>query len=139
MCPNCNREDEYLSSEGAYPGIGAHERLYNKSMGQRGSSKTARPPAVLAAGAGQSRIDESQHSAQSPVSPAGGPSESHPEQDEIAMVRRATEVLGIDHVARWMRSRIPSLGNQTPYTLIKTEDGRSQIERALHKIEHGVY
>ena len=55
------------------------------------------------------------------------------------MVRRATEVLGIDHVARWMRSRIPSLGNQTPYTLIKTEDGRSQVERVLHKIEHGVY
>ena len=29
------------------------------------------------------------------------------------MVRRATEVLGIEHVARWMKSRIPSLGNQT--------------------------
>jgi uncharacterized protein (DUF2384 family) len=85
----------------------------------------------MAAGAGQSHFDESHYSSQ--------PSESEPEQDEIAMVRRATEVLGIDHVARWMRSRIPSLGNQTPYVLIKTEDGRSQVERVLHKIEHGVY
>lgn len=60
-------------------------------------------------------------------------------RDEIAIVRRATEVLGIDHVARWMRSRIPSLGNQTPYSLVKTEDGRNQVERVLLKIEHGVY
>jgi uncharacterized protein (DUF2384 family) len=62
-----------------------------------------------------------------------------PSQDEIAMVRRAIEVLGIDHVARWMQSRIPSLDNHTPYTLIKTEDGRRQVERVLLKIEHGVY
>jgi len=67
------------------------------------------------------------------------PPEFEPVQDEIAIVRRATEVLGIGHVARWMRSRIPSLGNQTPYVLIKTEDGRSQVERVLCKIEHGVY
>ncbi|MBL8292029.1 MAG: DUF2384 domain-containing protein [Bryobacterales bacterium] len=55
------------------------------------------------------------------------------------MVRRATEVLGINYVAGWMRSRIPSLDNQTPYALLKTEDGRKQIERVLLKIQHGVY
>ena len=55
------------------------------------------------------------------------------------MVRRATEVLGMDHVARWMRSNIPSLGNQTPYALMQTEEGRLQVERVLLKIEHGVY
>lgn len=55
------------------------------------------------------------------------------------MVRRATEVLGINYVAGWMRSKIPSLGNQTPYTLLKTEEGRKQVERVLLKIEHGVY
>lgn len=60
-------------------------------------------------------------------------------QDEIAMVRRATEVLGINYVAGWMRSKIPSLGNRTPYTLLKTEEGRKQVERVLLKIEHGVY
>jgi uncharacterized protein (DUF2384 family) len=55
------------------------------------------------------------------------------------MVRRATEVLGVNHVGRWMRSQIPSLGNQTPYALIQTEHGRKQVERVLLKIEHGVY
>jgi uncharacterized protein (DUF2384 family) len=62
-----------------------------------------------------------------------------PDSDEAEMVRRATEVLGIDHVARWMQSKIPSLGNQTPYALLQTEDGRRQVERVLLKIEHGVY
>ena len=28
--------------------------------------------------------------------------------DEVQTVRRATEVLGLDHVAHWMRSKIPS-------------------------------
>jgi hypothetical protein len=93
----------------------------------------------MAAGAGQPRFDESHSSAPPSVAAAENPSEFEPEHDEIAVVRRATEVLGIDHVARWMRSRIPSLGNQTPYMLIKTEDGRSEVERVLHKIEHGVY
>jgi uncharacterized protein (DUF2384 family) len=60
-------------------------------------------------------------------------------QDEVEVVRRATQVLGIDRVAVWMRTRIPSLGNQTPYALIQTEDGRKQVERVLLKIEHGVY
>jgi uncharacterized protein (DUF2384 family) len=90
-------------------------------MAPRQPPKTAKRPAVMAAGA------------------AAGPSEFVPVLDEVATVRRAAEVLGVEHVARWMQSRIPSLGNQTPYVLIKTEDGRSQIERVLCKIEHGVY
>ncbi len=60
-------------------------------------------------------------------------------QDEVEIVRRATEVLGINHVSRWMQSKIPSLGNHTPYVLMQTEDGRKQVERVLLKIEHGVY
>jgi uncharacterized protein (DUF2384 family) len=100
----------------------------------------------MAAGVG-GRASE-QHPEQSPSTPvsvgAGDPSEfgsdaalhSH---DEIEMVRKATEVLGIDRVAAWMRTRIPSLGNQTPYVLIQTEDGRKQVDRVLLKIEHGVY
>ncbi len=62
-----------------------------------------------------------------------------PSPDEVAMVRRAAEVLGIEHVALWMQTMIPSLGNQTPYSLLKTEAGRSQVERVLMKIENGVY
>ncbi len=38
-----------------------------------------------------------------------------------------------------MRRNIPSLGNQTPYVLIETENGRKLVERVLLKIEHGVY
>lgn len=59
--------------------------------------------------------------------------------DEAATVRRATEVLGVEHVAQWLRSRIPSLGGKTPYQLLQTEDGRRQIERVLQMIENGVY
>ena len=59
--------------------------------------------------------------------------------DEVEMVRKATEVLGTNYVVRWMRSQIPSLGNQTPYELLQTEDGRRQVGRVLLKIEHGVY
>lgn len=96
----------------------------------------------MAAGAGQS-FTEAPYSAQAPVGAPEDPSKAErgitESEAEIEMVRKAAEVLGADHVARWMRSRIPSLGNQTPYTLIKTEQGRNQIERVLLKIEHGVY
>jgi hypothetical protein len=112
-------------------------------MGKRGSSKAARREQAMAAGAGQSRSDQSRSSGLPAVTAAGGPAEADSDfshsMDEIAMVRRATEVLGMDHVAQWMRSSIPSLGNQTPYSLIKTADGRGQVERVLLKIEHGVY
>ena len=114
--------------------------LYYKGMAGR-AKKGAKGSAVMVAGAGQSSFEES---GQQPTSvSAGNAPETQAEvshsQDEIAMVRRATEVLGIEYVARWMRSEIPSLGNQTPYTLVKTEDGRKQVERVLLKIEHGVY
>lgn len=60
-------------------------------------------------------------------------------RDVVNLVRKATEVLGTSHVAHWMRSQIPSLGNQTPYALLQTEDGCKQVERVLLEIEHGVY
>jgi Protein of unknown function (DUF2384) len=121
-------------------------------MGQRsrsskaeGLARIAQTPAggqtAMAAGAGHTR--ESHYSEHPPAAATGDSSQPEFEvfesEDEIAMVRRAAEVLGIDHVAPWMRSAIPSLGNRTPYTLIKTEDGRNRVERVLMKIEHGVY
>ena len=69
----------------------------------------------------------------------GDQADAYRSSDEIAMVRRATEVLGLDHVAHWMQSRIPSLGNRTPYALIATKAGRAQVALVLLKIEHGVY
>lgn len=114
-------------------------------MAQRGRTKPDKRPAVMAAGIGQSPFDE--HYGEFPDSGVTGNSDVlKPEdtnvyntQDEIALVRRATEVLGIEHVARWMQSNIPSLGNQTPYALMTTEEGRKRVERVLLKIEHGVY
>ena len=112
------------------------DEIYNKGMGQRDrSAKAGKGAAVKAAGAGQSHFDAATSAGDSLESPI----EAFESQDEIAMVRRATEVLGIDHVVHWMRSSIPSLGNHTPYELMKTEDGRNQVERVLLKIEHGVY
>jgi len=58
---------------------------------------------------------------------------------EVEIVRRATEFVGAVHVASWLKSRIPSLGNRTPYELIQNDDGRKQVERVLLQIEHGVY
>jgi uncharacterized protein (DUF2384 family) len=98
------------------------------------AKKASKEPAVMVAGAGSRAVD---------VVDFGDPTQSEEagiqSQDEVAMVRRATEVLGVNHVGRWMRSQIPSLGNQTPYALIQTEHGRKQVERVLLKIEHGVY
>jgi hypothetical protein len=85
---------------------------------------------VLAAGAGGGHVSDHTE---------GDPEPKTQSQDEVELVRRGTEVLGIDHVAEWMRSPIPSLGNRTPYDLIQTEAGRKQIQTVLLKIEHGVY
>jgi len=96
----------------------------------------------MAAGAGQSVAGESLASEQLSIAATGNASQPDSGDScraEVAMVHRATEVLGVGHVAHWMRSRIPSLGNQTPYSLIKTEDGCVQVEQTLLKIEHGVY
>jgi uncharacterized protein (DUF2384 family) len=73
------------------------------------------------------------------VSSTGAAPALEPTPDEVAMVRRATEVVGIEHVAAWLRSEIPSLGHRTPYSLLATEQGREEVERVLLKIEHGVY
>lgn len=99
----------------------------------------------MAAEAGRSPSNEGELGGYSPAGVTATGDVSEPvagaldSQDEVAMVRRATEVLGINYVAAWMRSRIPSLGNQTPYNLLKTTEGRKQVERVLLKIEHGVY
>jgi hypothetical protein len=107
-------------------------------MARRSEAKKAvKEPAVMAAGVGTRAGDN-------PVVDFGDPTQSEPvaaptqSQDEVEMVRRATEVLGLNHVGRWMRSKIPSLGNQTPYALLQTEHGRRQVERVLLKIENGV-
>lgn len=95
--------------------------------------KPAKRPAVMAAGSVNPAVDE--HT----TGPELGADSAPQSQDEVQLVRRASEVLGASHVARWMQSEIPSLGNQTPYVLMQTEAGRRKVELVLLKIEHGVY
>jgi hypothetical protein len=126
------------------------EPPYTEGMARRDRTrKAAEKPAVMAAGVGGHPSDERQRAGPQPPEglaanglgdTTGSDHATVPRsQDEVEIVRRATEVLGINHVGRWMRSKIPSLGNQTPYALMQTEDGRRQVERVLLKIEHGVY
>lgn len=103
-------------------------------MARRGQSpRTLDDPAVVA-GAGS-------HDFGTTGGDPSGPLPIFPTEslDEAELVRMATECLGVDHVGHWVRSRIPSLGNHTPYELMQTEEGRRQVECVLLKIEHGVY
>jgi hypothetical protein len=59
--------------------------------------------------------------------------------NEVEIVRHAADVLGANQVPAWMRSQIPSLGGATPYSLMRSPDGRRRVETVLLKIEHGVY
>lgn len=39
----------------------------------------------------------------------------------------------------WLKTRIPTLGNEKPLELLKTENGRSAVLDAIDRIEHNVY
>lgn len=94
------------------------------------SNKAVEQPVAMSAEAGaRPHAGEDETSAPLDVTSEGA----------VEVVRRATEVLGIAHVAHWMQSKIPSSGNQTPYALLQTDDGRSQVLRVHLKIDHGVY
>jgi Protein of unknown function (DUF2384) len=60
---------------------------------------------------------------------------------EIASVSaRATEVFGSREKAlRWLDAQVPSLGNQTPLSLLSTSEGIADVEDALGAIEHGIW
>ena len=58
---------------------------------------------------------------------------------EVELVRKAAAILGVEQMVRWMKMQIPSLNNQTPLSLMATPEGRDEVERALGRIEHGVF
>ena len=58
---------------------------------------------------------------------------------EVEIVRRATEIIGPELVAEWMRSPVKALQGRTPYSLLGSSDGRKEVGRVLTRIEHGVY
>lgn len=53
---------------------------------------------------------------------------------------RAEEVLGsITAAEHWLKESIPTLSNETPLSLLDTDEGAQQVGDLLGRIEHGVY
>ena len=52
----------------------------------------------------------------------------------------ATQVIGDEASARrWMGTPRPVFGGQTPFELAHSELGAREVERLLHRVEHGVF
>jgi hypothetical protein len=65
---------------------------------------------------------------------------SYIENSEVDLVARALSVLGSPkQLGTWMKTALPSLRGQTPYSLMNSEEGRKQVEVVLGRIEHGIY
>ena len=53
---------------------------------------------------------------------------------------RAEEVLGSRETAeRWLKEPLPTLGGETPLSLLDTDEGAQQVGDVLGRIEHGVF
>lgn len=58
----------------------------------------------------------------------------------VEVVARAIEVFGDRTKAlRWLRTPIPSLGDETPLAMLERTGGVRQVEDVLGRIEHGVW
>jgi putative toxin-antitoxin system antitoxin component (TIGR02293 family) len=58
----------------------------------------------------------------------------------INITARAIEVLGTREKAlNWLRSPVRALGDVAPVSLLSTDDGITQIEDVLGRIEHGLW
>jgi putative toxin-antitoxin system antitoxin component (TIGR02293 family) len=58
----------------------------------------------------------------------------------VDVTTRAIEVLGSREKAlRWLETRIQSLDDRTPLSLLGSPDGIVRVEDALGRIEHGVW
>ena len=73
-----------------------------------------------------------------------GPSVQHASErepsPEVELIMKGLELAGSpERLIRWMRTPVPSLNGQPPYSLMGTEEGRKQVEASLIRIEHGVY
>src|SRR3954465_9117033 len=57
---------------------------------------------------------------------------------EVELIAKALQIAGSpERLAEWIRTPVPALNGQTPYSLMHTEDGRKQVEDILGRIEHG--
>lgn len=68
--------------------------------------------------------------------------------DESDRLLRAGRLLGAalalfegDHAAAlaWLATSHPALGRETPLALARTDLGAREVERLIHRLEHGVY
>lgn len=57
-----------------------------------------------------------------------------------ALYRHGIEVFGDEEsFNNWLRSKIPSLGNQTPLSYLDTPFGFQLVDQTLGRIEHGIF
>lgn len=60
--------------------------------------------------------------------------------DTTRLMLKAERVFGdLARATEWMGSVVPALGNQRPYDLIDTFEGRKWIDRVLTNIEYGEF
>jgi len=66
--------------------------------------------------------------------------QSNARHPEVDLVVKALDILGSPkQLGRWMKTSLPALRGQTPYSLMQSEEGRKQVETVLAQIEHGIY
>ena len=64
----------------------------------------------------------------------------HESSPEVELIVKALRIAGSpERLATWMRTPIPSLNGQMPYSLLLSKEGREQVDAVLSRIEHGVY
>lgn len=62
------------------------------------------------------------------------------EQEIVALIKRATEVLGNEESAQhWLKTPKKAIGGQIPIEIARTKDGLGSVYALLIRIEHGVF
>ena len=58
----------------------------------------------------------------------------------MEVTARAVEVFGSREKAlRWLKAPVRSLGDQSPLSLLDTEEGINRVTDVLGRVEHGVW
>lgn len=58
----------------------------------------------------------------------------------VEVTARAVEVFGSREKAlRWLKAPVRSLGDQSPLSLLDTEEGINRVTDVLGRVEHGVW
>ena len=58
----------------------------------------------------------------------------------VDVTARAIEVFGTrERALRWLKTPVPSLGDQTPLSLLNSPEGVALVQDTLGRVEHGVW